>query len=65
MNIVEALQAHDSTLRLDASGRWLVWDEVDKVWVVYGSSYRKGVEVVYYGDSEDVAVAVLMGVAHA
>ena len=60
MNIIEALKANNSPLRLDAGGRWLVWDEVVLMWVVYEEVYRqRESKKVYVGQSEEDAVAAL------
>ena len=59
MNIIAALKAEDSTLRLDGDDKWLVWDGQE--WVVYKKEYRKSQgQVIYRGDSEEDAVATLI-----
>jgi hypothetical protein len=60
MNIIEAMKADDSRLRISHKDRWLIWDATDG-WVVYEKAYRRGVLIVYTGTDEAAAVAALIG----
>ena len=61
MNIVEALQVEFGNARLSVGDKWLFWNSVRRLWIVYQRKYgaRKTV-VLFETESEEEAVAVLM-----
>ena len=57
--ILDALQLHDARLSLGDS--WMVWDEVNREWVVYSHPYGLRTRVVGRSEDEDRAVWILTG----
>lgn len=61
MNIIEALQVEFGSVRLSVGDKWLVWNDVQRLWFVYQRKYRaKRTVVLIDTESEEEAVAVLM-----
>lgn len=58
MTIIECLK--EDYARVSIGNRWIVWDEMDKMWVVYESKYRaKKSTIICRTDCESKAIAAL------
>ena len=56
MNIIEALKADSSQVRVTSGNTWMYWDEVTNEWAVMTHRYKSHHSTeIYRGESDAVA----------